>query len=96
MNYESYQQVIDDTEQYGNPREAVPRYEVRREVQTYKRRSKHSKGRELKKARYYVVDNYEAEVIHESRWDIPNDHNSDGVADYCRGLASGLRRNEDE
>lgn len=92
--FEEYHETIEATEPLHN-RDNLPHFGVRRET-TEHRKVIGSRDRTIKKTRYYVVDNHAPEVIYISEWDIPHDPNSDGVKDYARGLARGLRLGHDD
>lgn len=88
MEFENYQSLIDDTEKCGND-DTLERFEVRSTKSEHRKRTNSDKYIHRKK--YFVVDNKKCEILHESRWDIPHDHNSDGVRDYCFGIIRGLK-----
>lgn len=94
--YEEYQSVIEMTEPLRDHDE-VKQFSIRREVRDYNKRSRgFSSSRDLSKLRYYVVDNYEPEVLYVTRWDIPDDHHSDGRKELARGIIRGLKMDHNE
>ena len=91
---EEYKDVLEKTDQRLHRKRSdvseIEQFEVRVLAKEDNSSSTFVSSEPGTKRKYFVVDNYEAELVYESEWDYP-DSSHGGDIEHATGIAYGLR-----